>query len=512
MKKIFAILMTICLLVGALSITAFAAEPGSDVVIRVRAQKKNGDIVELENGDFKSFVDGWEAAVDLATNHSTMDKNNYDYVVVDFYANWKADEDGEFGDDSFDGIDNHTIYVPEDTRIVINLNGHTIDRGLGDNNEYDGEVIYVDENARLIINGGKSGDPVVKPGTNPGDVKMGTITGGNSDNGAGGIHVKDGAFLSLNNVHIDGNATDDDCGAGIALYDGASLVMSGGSISNNRLIGTTQGDTATGGALYLNDSEATLSYVEIKNNLAFKDYGDGLAVYADDSTVYLNDCIIDGNGIETGADRNHAGLSIVHADDSTVVVTRTKFTNNGAYVDNNKYYGLNGAVIRGEDRSDITLTECTFTNNSTNHVLDMNEGSTKSNLTATKCDIVDNKSAVLEGYGIFTFESCNFGGNKCPQSKRETFYPSGAADITFSNCLMGDSTYYNLDTMEFINSQNAPSARRFASIFGEGSLTMIVALLALIASGVAIFLVVYYNKKKAVPVAANEATKTEDEE
>ena len=34
------------------------------------------------------------------------------------------------------------------------------------------------------------------------------------------------------------------------------------------------------------------------------------------------------------------------------------------------------------------------------------------------------------------------------------------------------------------------------SIFGEGSLTMIVALLALIASGVSIFLVVYYNKKK----------------
>ena len=49
------------------------------------------------------------------------------------------------------------------------------------------------------------------------------------------------------------------------------------------------------------------------------------------------------------------------------------------------------------------------------------------------------------------------------------------------------------------------------SLFGEGSLTMIVALLALIASGVAIFLVVYYNKKKAVPVAVNKATEADEE-
>ena len=53
-----------------------------------------------------------------------------------------------------------------------------------------------------------------------------------------------------------------------------------------------------------------------------------------------------------------------------------------------------------------------------------------------------------------------------------------------------------------------------ASIFGEGSLALIVAFLSLIASGVAIFLVVYYNKKKAAPVAANGVaeTETDDEE
>jgi hypothetical protein len=51
-----------------------------------------------------------------------------------------------------------------------------------------------------------------------------------------------------------------------------------------------------------------------------------------------------------------------------------------------------------------------------------------------------------------------------------------------------------------------------SSIFGEGSFPMIIAILSLIASGVAIFLVVYYNKKKAVPAIANNAAETTDEE
>ena len=52
------------------------------------------------------------------------------------------------------------------------------------------------------------------------------------------------------------------------------------------------------------------------------------------------------------------------------------------------------------------------------------------------------------------------------------------------------------------------------SIFGEGSLTNILVIISLIASGVSIFLTVYYNKKKAAPVSANGVaeTETDDEE
>ena len=77
--------------------------------------------------------------------------------------------------------------------------------------------------------------------------------------------------------------------------------------------------------------------------------------------------------------------------------------------------------------------------------------------------------------------------------------------MTFTDCDFGDSTFVGKEFMK-ISGNNAT-----ASIFGEGSLTMIVALLALIASAVSIFLTVYYNKKKAVPEAA-DTKEAEDEE
>ena len=52
--------MMMCLLVGALSSTAFAAEePAPGVVLRVSALKKDGTAVSIENGDFKDFAQGY---------------------------------------------------------------------------------------------------------------------------------------------------------------------------------------------------------------------------------------------------------------------------------------------------------------------------------------------------------------------------------------------------------------------------------------------------------------------
>ena len=94
-----------------------------------------------------------------------------------------------------------------------------------------------------------------------------------------------------------------------------------------------------------------------------------------------------------------------------------------------------------------------------------------------------------------------------------SFYVSDCS-LTMYECDMGNSTHNELENIKFVDCENVPdvNTRRYDSIFGEGSLTMIVAILALVSSAVSIFLTVYYNKKKAAPIAANNAEETEDEE
>ena len=102
MKKIFAIIMTVCLLASVLCITALAADaPTDDVVLRVSALKKDDSIVVVQ--DYTVFEDGWNAAMELASNSKEMNTNDYARVVVDIYADWNANKDGEFTEDFFNG-------------------------------------------------------------------------------------------------------------------------------------------------------------------------------------------------------------------------------------------------------------------------------------------------------------------------------------------------------------------------------------------------------------------------
>ena len=56
MKRLFAILMAVCMMASVLGITAFAAEPAAGIVLRVSAQKKDGTIDII--GDYTSFSHG----------------------------------------------------------------------------------------------------------------------------------------------------------------------------------------------------------------------------------------------------------------------------------------------------------------------------------------------------------------------------------------------------------------------------------------------------------------------
>ena len=515
MKKIFAILMAICMMASLLCVPAFAAEelpaPAEGVVMRVTILKNNGVQVPVENGDYTDFETGWEAAIDLAEANT----KGYDRIAIHFFADWTANEDGEFGD-TWDGFSHGAILIPDDVKLTIYLNGHTINRNLTES-ESNGEVMYIDEDADVrIING--------------------TITGGKSTNGAGGIHIHD-ANVMLTDVHIVGNVADNDDGGGIALYDGATLVMNGGSFKDNIIDGEAASGIGAwecmGGAIYINDSTATFGRVEFKNNQNTTDSDYGAAIYVDEGKVSIDECIFDGNGIKDDAKGFKPSLSIIHAEASTIEVRNSTFTNNG-YNAHNLQWGYFGGGTSGYESSMFTLEDSKltisgdtkFTNNATFEMFYIYNGT--SSVYVSGATFTDNSSSIISAHMNLTadsyFSKCTFNNNL--MAKPELFYEfNGGAynpvsfyisdcSLTMYECDMGNSTYNELENIKFVDCENAPngSARRFGSIFGEGSLTMIVALLALIASGVSIFLTVYYNKKKAVPVAANNVTEAEDEE
>ena len=514
MKKIFAILMVLCLMVGVFSISTFAAEelaaPAEGTVIRVTAIKGNETVLV---GDYTNFEDGWNKAIHEGLPKQTK-KTKYERIIVDFYADWTSADDGNFTDDfalelNREGFNNDTLEIPDDVKITINLNGHTIKRVLPESIS-DGEVMYIDEDADVIINNG-------------------TITGGKSTNGAGGIHIHD-AKVELNDVHIVGNIADNDDGGGIALYDGAELIMTRGSFTNNSIDGVSNNETfdCYGGAIYIEDSKAFFYSVEFKNNQNTNDEDYGAAIYADNSVVYLSKCTFDGNGVADESKNIYGTTSVVHAEDSTLTMEKVTFTNNGSYYydSNDRSYsrtGLYSSLIVLDESTFRLSGDSTFTNNAAMFIISVYDDS---HLYVEDTTFENNKSFVMHSVSgshedDSYFKNCTFENNKVlnPENLVEgsdnnwiyTFRVYGE-DLTFIDCKMSDSTYSDRDDIVFENT-DAPKIRslRFGSMFGDGSLAMIVSLLALVASGTAIFMTVTNNKKMTAPASANSAEEADEE-
>lgn len=476
MKKIIAIIMTVCLMTGMLCIAAFA----TDDVLRVSGQKQDGTVVEIKS--FSAFDDGWDYAMEYAADHNWLNDNDYSRVVVDLLTDWNA-VDGKFTDDFWGGDKGFkwkTIRVYEEAIITLNLNGHTINRGLTDN-EYNGEVIYVDENSDIIINNG-------------------TITGGNSDNGSGGIHIKDGATVTLNEVNIVNNIADGDDGGAIAMYGGSTLVMNGGSCVGNI---NDSFDYHYGAAVYVDESTATFNNVRFYDNQFTLRTGMGAAIYAKASTVTMDNCEVKGNGVwgKIGNGDGTGSYSTVCATNGTVfTIKNTTFKGNGSIEYNDDEDGDWRNLIEVKYSSQLFIEGCTFTENYAGYyVLD----SASSDILVTDTTIMDNVGAVYMG-GDAQFTKCTFGQNGGDASFKTW---SNEALIVFKDCEMGDSTYGNINNVKFVDT-DAPNG--IGSIFGEGSMAMIVSLLALVASAVSICMTIVYNKKKTAPEAANNAAEAKD--
>ena len=505
MKKLFAIALAIFVLSAVFCVTAFAAEESaSGVVLRVSATMRDGSTKVIK--DYTSFEDGWNAAMELASNPKELNKNDYARVIVDIYADWNA-VNGEFTSDFFNGkgFNWDAIYFPSNIAVTLNLNNHTINRGLTEY-QYNGEVMYIDEKADVIIN-------------------EGTITGGWSCNGAGGIHINNGANVTLNNVIVVGNVVEDDDGAGIAVYNGATLTMNGGSISQNVVYGTTVAHHAltafshdSYGALYVADAEAILDNVTFKDNVAKNISAQGVVAAFIRSTVTMNNCVVEENGYVADDYDYVSPESLIYSVGSLdLTITNTEFKNNGdayrvwyAHGQSQRASLMTFETSQHSGSAYVNLENCTFTGNKMDYLFDTSGVA----FSMTNCTVTDNYAGVaFIRHNIFkhtkysTFTNCLFNNNKPETSETAyrgvnnpgTFYISDDnANVNFTDCDLGNSTFTNKNYANFTNSSVT------GAIFSEGSLTMVISIMALVASIASIGVTIASNKKK------KEANQTEE--
>jgi len=171
-------------------------------------------------------------------------------------------------------LSNSTLSIGEGLRVVIDLNGHKLDRKLTERGKGGGQVITVRKGATLSLS-------------------RGTLAGGWGGNG-GGLS-NEGGTVTLYHVTITG-CTGDDKGGGICNL-GGTLTMTGGALTDNTCIDK---DDPTGGAGIFNaeGATATLKEVTISGNKETVYGGAGICNYGE---ITLDGCTITGNkAITTG--------------------------------------------------------------------------------------------------------------------------------------------------------------------------------------------------------------------
>ena len=160
MKKIFAIIMTICLMTTALCVSALPVSAGGDFKLVVQGQGYDGRYWLINA--YEDFETGWNEAAYYATHlDEAWDACNYYYeteeeraeieglthILVEVCMDWNADSNGSFGKGN--GFKEGAIFVPERAKMDINLCRHIINNGRSDKN-----AIHIDAGAQADIYNG----------------------------------------------------------------------------------------------------------------------------------------------------------------------------------------------------------------------------------------------------------------------------------------------------------------------------------------------------------------------
>ncbi|MCC8160584.1 MAG: hypothetical protein LIO53_04605, partial [Oscillospiraceae bacterium] len=208
--------------------------------------------------------------------------------------------------------------------ITLDLNGHTIDRGLSSSSAVNGgSVIYVMGDTTT----NEEGCFTLTDTSSNVISEQGTITGGNNLYSGGGINVCEWGRFTMEGGNITGNKSADN-GGGVTVsgdtdYRESYFTMTGGSISGN-----TASDNGGGIAVF------ERGFVEIEGgtisgNTATTS-GGGVYLYGDD-------------------DGNHGTLTM--SGDATITGNSANLNGGGVYVTTHSEFIMTGGTIGGDDDS-----------------------------------------------------------------------------------------------------------------------------------------------------------------
>ena len=356
----------------------------------------------------------------------------------DYQSAWIAAQEGTIIFMMADWNLTDRLVVSENTSVDIVMNGHKIDRGLGDSREYGGEVIYLSKGASLTLDGDPDSNTVfgihgfyksfnlsyetVTSG--------GLVTGGASWDGAGGIHMKEGSSLVLNHVAISGNLSRTnfvgDGGAIDANNDNCTITMNDAIISYNA--------SDKGGGIHVSGENTNIEMnnsSSIKKNYAVK-YGGG--IYSEKDATYVtmntNSSISDNyTSGEGGGVYFKNPYCQIYSPDATASISNneSEIKGGGLYLaksyrgdtarvegitfDSNK--GTKGGAVISEEKN-FSIKNCTFQNNSGENggAIYMNaENNTISNCTFEENSVSNEGGAIYNNEDYTTLQDCTIINN-----------------------------------------------------------------------------------------------------
>jgi hypothetical protein len=271
--------------------------------------------------------------------------------------------------------------------------------------------------------------------------------------------------------------------------------MNGGSISGNLVKSSSIAYVDSYGGLYVNNASATLTSVLIKDNGAYR-IASAPGIFIDNGLLVMKNCYVVKNGYKD-AEKDYSLSSVIiyaKGDTSVLDITDSTFESNGSE-------GIKGGCVIAVDESKLKINNSEFLNNATVDIISCDNSVveiTNSRFEGNAGRIFDGE--VAEGSH---FTDCTFSENTKFEDYN-TFELFEGNKIAFNNCEFGNAVFNDRAFATF-------NGKAVASIFGEGSLSMILAILAIVASGVSIFLIVDM-KKKLVPATADKTSESKDEE